>query len=160
MANPLPPATSGQGLCFQLGPDHTFYRASPEPWTGPKESLRVLLLQPPVRDEKSTAGSLGRDSQHHSCPQEPNETDREPVGTCCTPWKRTAVPSEHLRQLGCGVEMEEPLCRELQGPKRLATAGGQGRKVLEPSMHSPRHSVTQRPGQSDKAHGCMRDRVQ
>ena len=46
MANPLPPATSGQGLCFQLGPDHTFYRASPEPWTGPKESLRVLLLQP------------------------------------------------------------------------------------------------------------------
>ena len=103
MANPLPPATSGQGLCFQLGRDHTFYRASPEPWTGPKESLRVLLLQPPARAEKSTAGSPGRDSQHHSCPQEPNETDREPVGTCCTPWKRTAVPSEHLQQLGwCG----------------------------------------------------------
>lgn len=160
MADPLTPATSGQGLCFQLGPDHTFHRASPEPQTGPKESLRVLLLQPPPRDEKSTAGSPGRDSQHQSCPQEPNETGREPVGTCWPLWKRTSVPSEHLQQLGCGVEMEEPLCRELQSPKRLATAREQGWKVLEPSMHSPRHSVTQRLGQSDKAHGCMRDRVQ
>lgn len=140
MADPLPPATSGQGLCFQLGPDHTFLRASPEPWTGPKEPLRVLLLQPPPRAEKSTAGSPGRDSQHQSCPQEPNETGQEPLGTCCPPWKMTAMPSEHLQQLSCGMETEEPLCRELQSPRRLATAGEQGWKVLEPSMHSPRHS--------------------
>ena len=54
----------------------------------------------------------------------------------------TAVSSEHLQQLGYGVEMEQTLGRELQSPKRLATAGEHGRKVLESSVHSPRHSVT------------------
>ena len=48
---------------------------------------------------------------------------------CWLPWKMTAVSSEHLQQLGYGVEMEQTLGRELQSPKRLATAGEQGRKI-------------------------------